>query len=518
MSLFIQGEDAMSSISNLRLWLAALLLAALPCLWRLDALPISRSQEIRVAETAREMLVTGDYLMPRLNGELRFQKPPLAYWLTAGSYRLLGRVDEFAARLPAALAASAVMLGVFAWTRRRFGTPEALGALAVLGSSVITLRFFHTAETDPLLLLAVCLGAAGAFGVVEGERPARGSRLLLWTGITAGSLAKGLPPALLPLLTAIMWCLLRRDFRRLPTLFWPPGLLLLVIVGGAWYFYLWRHAPDAFAAMLGREIGDTYVRGDHAGPPWYYVPRVFLYFAPWSVLLPLLWRYRRGSGDPALDFVLLWFLTTFVVLSLNVNKQIQYALLLAPSLAIAVGVRLAAGLPREHLWRWGARGLGVLLLAVCLWFALRLGSGLLLVPLGALALTGAALRRQPGAGVVLLAVLIVAGFRLGEAHGLSRHRDFAAQQRLVGLAARGLEPLAVLDDEDRANGLHAPVLAFYADRVLPRLDAEGLQRALETQEVLYLIAPAGPLPLPTGVHAEPVFTQPKLGLWRLSKE
>lgn len=270
--------------------------------------------------------------------------------------------------------------------------------------------------------------------------------------------------------------------------------------------------------MLGREIGDTYVRGDHAGPPWYYVPRVFLYFAPWSVLLPLLWRYRRGSGDPALDFVLLWFLTTFVVLSLNVNKQIQYALLLAPPLAIAVGVRLATGLPCEHLWRWGARGLGVLLLAVCLWFALRLGSGLLLVPLGALVLTGAALRRQPGAGVVLLAILVVAGFRLGEAYGLSRHRDFAAQQRLVGLAARGLEPLAVFDDEDQANGLHAPVLAFYADRVLPRLDAERLQRALETQEVLYLIAPAGPLPLPTGVHAEPVFTQPKLGLWRLSKE
>ena len=87
-----------------RLWLVAVALAALTCLWRLDALPVRRTQEVRVVETAREMLASGDWLLPRLNGELRLQKPPLAYWLTAASYRASGRVDEFTARLPAALA------------------------------------------------------------------------------------------------------------------------------------------------------------------------------------------------------------------------------------------------------------------------------------------------------------------------------------------------------------------------------------------------------------------------------
>lgn len=509
---------AVNDAAAWRRWLAAALLAALTCLWRLDALPISRSQEIRVAETAREMLASGDYLLPRLNGELRLQKPPLAYWLTAASYRLLGRVDEFAARLPAALAAGAVMLGVFAWTRRRFGTPAALGALAVLGSSVITLRFFHTAETDPLLLLWVCLAAAGAFGVVEGAQPARGSRFLLWAGITGASLAKGLPPALLPLLTAIVWCLLRRDFRRLSALFWPPGVLLLLIVGGAWYVYLWRHAPQAFSAILGREIGDTYLHGDHAGPPWYYLPRVFLYFAPWSVLLPLLWRYRRGGGAPALDFVLIWLATTLVVLSVNVNKQIQYALLLAPPLAIACGVRLAAGLPRAQLWQWAARGFGALLLAASLWFALRLGGTQLLVPAAAALLTYAALRRQPGAGVMLLAMAMVAGFRLGEAYGLARHRDVAAQQRAAGIAARGLAPLAVLGgDESRRGALHAPVLAFYAQSVLPLVDTDTLAAAVQRTGELYLLAPGERLEPPAGLIAEPLLVQPRVSLWRVRK-
>jgi 4-amino-4-deoxy-L-arabinose transferase-like glycosyltransferase len=498
-----------TEIAAPRLWLAAVLLAALTCLWRLDALPVSRSQEVRVVETAREMLASGDYLLPRLNGELRLQKPPLAYWLTAASYRALGRVDEFAARLPAALAAAAVMLGVFAWTRRMFGPAAALGTLAVLGASVITLRFFHSAETDPLLLLCVCLGSLGAWGVVGGERPARGSRLLLWASITGASLAKGLPPALLPLFSGAVWCLAQRRPRRIGALLWPPGVALLLIGAGAWYAYVWLRVPDAFAALLGREVADTYLHGDHAGPPWYYLPRVFLYFAPWSVLLPLLWRYRRGSGRPALDFVLAWLATTFVVLSLNVNKQVQYALLLAPPLAILLGVRLAAGLPRPPWWRRAALGLGSLLLGASVWFATGVGATPLLVPVGSAVLIGLALRRQPGAGVVLLAVAMVSAFRLGEAYGLARHHDEAVQQRAAGLAARGLAPLAMLD-------LDEPVLAFYAQTVLPRLDRAALPAAAGQAGALYLIAPGARLDLPTGLTAEPLLTQSRISLWRVS--
>lgn len=496
-----------------RLWLAAVALAALTCLWQLGTLPVSRSQEVRVAETAREMLASGDWLLPRLNGELRLQKPPLAYWLTAASYRALGRVDEFAARLPAALAAMAVMLGVFAWTRRQFGATAATGALAVLGSSVITLRFFHTAETDPLLLLCVCVGTLGAYGAVGGDKPVRGSRLLLWIGITGGSLAKGLPPALLPLLTGVAWCALNRDGRRLRALLWPPGILLLLVVGSAWYVHLWQQVPDALSAIVGQEIGDTYLHGDHAGPPWYYLPRVFLYFAPWSVLLALLWGYRRGSGRPTLDFVLVWLATTFVVLSLNVNKQIQYALLLAPPVAIALGARLAGGLPRALWWRRAALAFGLLLAGAWLWFAVTLGTLALLVPAGAAVLVGLALRGQSGAGVVLLAVAMIGAFRLGEAYGLVRHHDEAVQQRAVGLAARGRAPLA-MDDLDE------PVLAFYAQTVLPRLeraDLANLAAAVAATGEIYVVAPGERLVLPPGLTAEPLLTQPRVSLWRVRR-
>lgn len=493
-----------------RLAAIMLLLAALTSLWQLGALPVSRSQELRVAETAREMLASGDYLTPRLNGELRFQKPPLAYWLTAASYRLFGRVDEFSARLPAALAAMAVMLLVSGWTRRQFGAPTALASLAVLSSSYVTLRFFHSGETDPLLLLFVSIGAFAAWATVRDERPAAGSRMLLWVAITGGALAKGLPPALLPLFTATAWCLISRQPRRAPRLLWPPGVLLLLVAGGAWYLWLWRHHPEVTAATLGRELRDTYLRGDHPGPPWYYLPRVFLYFAPWSVLLPVVaWQHRRWPTDPALGYLLIWLLVTFVILSVNVNKQIQYALLLAPPLAILLGHALASGLLRQRCWQWAAYGGGTLLLTAAGYFSWHLGPRYAWPPLLAMGCV-IWLTRTKQAGVLLLAVAMIGGYRLGEAAGLSRGQDRSQQLRAAGLAARGLTPLA-------AYGIHETALGFYAQAVPPHADdpAALLQRVHETG-VLYVLAPGTTFTPAPSLRAEPLLQQPQVSLWRLA--
>lgn len=488
-----------------------LLLAALTCLWQLGARPISRSQELRVAETAREMVASGEYLAPRFNGELRFQKPPLAYWLTAASYRLLDRVDEFSARLPAALAAMAVMLLLTGWTRRQFGDPAALGTLAVLASSHITLRFFHTAETDPLLLLCVTAGGFAAWAAIRDERPATGSRALLWAAITGGTLAKGLPPAVLPLLAGLVWCGLNRHWTRLRTLIWPPGVLLLVIVGGAWYLWLWWHYPDVTAAIVGREVTNTYVRGNHPGPTWYYLPRVFLYFAPWSALLPLVaWRYRRWPSDALQGYVLIWLLVTFVVLSINANKQIQYALLLAPALAVLCGQALATGLPRPRAWRMAAYCFAALLLTAGGYFAWQIGARHLLAPV----LVGVAIlwlgRRQPMTGALLLAVVMTGAFRLGEAHGLSRHADTAVQLRAAGQAARGRAPLLAL-------GLREVELAFYAQALVPTVEPGDLTAHLPARGTLYLFAPGERFDPPPGWQAEAVLIQPEISLWRLHR-
>src|SRR6187551_2244696 len=105
----------MSDKLKVLLVLAALLLPALYA--GLDSRPVYKIQEVRIAETAREMLASGDYVVPHLNGELRLQKPPLPYWTTAASYTLLG-VNERAARIPSIIFSALTAWLLFSWISR----------------------------------------------------------------------------------------------------------------------------------------------------------------------------------------------------------------------------------------------------------------------------------------------------------------------------------------------------------------------------------------------------------------
>ena len=99
---------------------------------------LNEPDEGRYAEIAREMVVTGEWLVPHLNGFEHFQKPPLLSWFTAASIRVFG-ANEWAARLPSALAALGVVLLTYGIARRIFDRAVAVAAALVLVSS---LEFF----------------------------------------------------------------------------------------------------------------------------------------------------------------------------------------------------------------------------------------------------------------------------------------------------------------------------------------------------------------------------------------
>jgi 4-amino-4-deoxy-L-arabinose transferase-like glycosyltransferase len=103
---------------------------------------LNEPDEGRYAEIAREMAATGEWLVPHLNGFERFQKPPLLYWLTAASIHFLG-ANEWAARLPSALAALGVVLLTYSIARRIFDPAAAVTAVLVLVSSI---EFFALAR------------------------------------------------------------------------------------------------------------------------------------------------------------------------------------------------------------------------------------------------------------------------------------------------------------------------------------------------------------------------------------
>ncbi|HAX90299.1 MAG TPA: hypothetical protein DCY91_29685, partial [Cyanobacteria bacterium UBA11370] len=94
-------------------------ISLLAFLWHLGSIGLVDETEPLFAEAARQMTVTGDWITPYFNGETRFDKPPLIYWLMAIGYRLIG-VNEWAVRLPSALAAIA-LTGLSFYTLRYFG-------------------------------------------------------------------------------------------------------------------------------------------------------------------------------------------------------------------------------------------------------------------------------------------------------------------------------------------------------------------------------------------------------------
>ena len=106
-----------------RIWLLSILglvsISLLAFLWHLGSIGLVDETEPLFAEAARQMTVTGDWITPYFNGETRFDKPPLIYWLMAIGYKLIG-VNEWAVRLPSALAAIA-LTGLSFYTLRYFG-------------------------------------------------------------------------------------------------------------------------------------------------------------------------------------------------------------------------------------------------------------------------------------------------------------------------------------------------------------------------------------------------------------
>src|SRR5229473_898978 len=115
-----------------------------PSLWDID--------EGNNAEAAREMLESGNWVVPTFNYELRVDKPALLYWLQIAAYRIFG-VNEFAARFPSAVAALLTILLTYELARCLFGPSTGLLAGVVLASAVGFCAAAHFANPDALLNL-----------------------------------------------------------------------------------------------------------------------------------------------------------------------------------------------------------------------------------------------------------------------------------------------------------------------------------------------------------------------------
>lgn len=277
--------------------------------------------EPRYAAIGRAMATSGDWITPRLWGEGWFEKPVLAYWMTALGFQLrLG--TELAPRLPVALIGAAFLFLYYRLLREHLEDDAALCATVVLATSAGWLAFSHVAVMDVPLTASY---AAAMLLAYSGRR-------LAWAGALFGiaMLAKGLVPLVLaaPL---VFW------YRRARPL---PIVIALLAVALPWYAlcyaangrvffdeFIWKHH---FARFFSRSL-------EHVQPVWFYVPVMLAWLFPWTPLVALL----RRPADDFQRFLWAWFGFGFVFWSASVNKLPGYVVTLLPPLAALIGIGFA---------------------------------------------------------------------------------------------------------------------------------------------------------------------------------
>jgi 4-amino-4-deoxy-L-arabinose transferase-like glycosyltransferase len=304
------------------------------------------ADEPRFALIARDMLATGDWLIPRVAGDLYTQKPPFYFWLMAASIGLTGSI-RIGFLIPSLVAGLGTVILVYDLLRRARGRETALaGALMLLG----TLQFVWQARQAQIDATLCFLTTLSLYGLLRHllVSPAPGWFVAGWAAAGLGVIAKGV--GFLPLLALI-------PFGLLVARGWPAagrigrpllvaGALAMLGAIAVWFVPMWL-ATSASGELLAYRnellFGQTVTRYAHAWhhrePPWYYLVEVIpLFWLPLVGLVPWLWpRWRCAlrARETLTAVLLAWVLIVVVFFSLSSGKRGLYLLPAVPALAMA---------------------------------------------------------------------------------------------------------------------------------------------------------------------------------------
>jgi 4-amino-4-deoxy-L-arabinose transferase-like glycosyltransferase len=350
------------------------------------------------AQIARNMLTSGDYVTARLDGVAYLEKPPLLYWMIAGSYRIFG-VHDWAARIPVALSAIALALltaGFGAWAfGRRAGFYAGLCMATCIGLWLFTRVLFP----DAMQTLTIGLAMWAFLRVLDPEeRHPRAWAAVLAASLGAGLLLKSLIGIVFPIGAAVVYLACTRQlfsgyvWRRLRPL---SGTLIILLVAAPWHILATLRNPPYFDFTM------KSVPGQYHGFLWFFfineqllrflnlryprdystVPRLYfwlfnlIWIFPWSVYLPAAARLSYRPVDRAgrtrllalcwIGFVMVFF--TFSTTQEYYSMPCYPAMALLIGSAIAVNGRIVRGGTRALTVICGCAGLAAIAILIAVW-------------------------------------------------------------------------------------------------------------------------------------------------------
>lgn len=368
-----------SSLSMRKGILIVFLLSAIFFGFRLGSYPLFVPDEARYSEIPREMLVSGDFITPHLNGIKYLEKPPLFYWMQTIGLKLIG-INEwgtrFASWMLGILGCVLVYSAGYKWFSPRAGAFSAV----VLGTCVLYFGLIHIVTLDLALTFFITTGLM-AFFTAQQYSPGLTKRLFCYAGFISAALAvltKGLVGIVVPGMIVFTWMLCRMDFSGLRHLYWPTGILLFCLVAVPWHYLEQQVNPEFFNYYVIEHHFKRYAT-DYAQryqPAWFFIVVFILGTLPWSIFFPLFlkkqsikkgWQLLRRHATES--FLLCWLFIPIIFFSLSQSKLVPYILPSFPAFALLMGNWLAQQKTSSPVLRWAryAAGLAIVALLSTTW-------------------------------------------------------------------------------------------------------------------------------------------------------
>ena len=321
--------------------------------------------EGRYSEIPREMIESSDWIVPKLNGVLYFEKPPLVYWLVAISFKVFG-YNEFAGRFPGAFLGAIGIFLTYFLARRMYGKKCAFYSSLILLTS---LEYFFVSRIillDIPLAFFITLTFSSFYFYLTSEKRSKFWLILFYIGMALGTLTKGPVAIVLPVGILFVFLLLTSNLKYFisdKTHF--AGLAVFSVLTVPWFILVTIREPSFFNFFFIREHVLRFLTNEHnRNEPFYYFFLIILAgFFPWIVYIPFsLKRYLKVFPlsvfkDKELNkflFLFLWSAGIFGFFSISGSKLVAYIVPIFPAISIMAGLLIAhiiddkAVLRKEH--------------------------------------------------------------------------------------------------------------------------------------------------------------------------
>jgi 4-amino-4-deoxy-L-arabinose transferase-like glycosyltransferase len=361
-----------------RFFLPLIIVILLVSFFRLGSVTLFDVDEAVFAQASKEMVQGGDWITPHYNGEIRYDKPILIYWLMAASYAIFG-INEFGARFPSAVAGVLLAVCLFFFMRRHLGDKGGLIAALTLVLSPYFFVYTHASVTDMTLTLFISLSLLSFYRWTQ-----TGTDSLSLYGFYLFSalafLTKGLIGIIFPFGTALIYLALRRTedrgqksevrgrIKEIGSVISLRGIILFLAASAPWYLVQfsvngWEFIDQFFIKHHFKRF--TAVNSGHEGPLYFYLITLFAGMFPWIAFFPsgireAIRRIRsteRGSFSDLPLFSLIWFCFVFIFFSFSTTKLPNYILPSIPAVAILISWGVMEGNKKWNSFALGFIGL-----------------------------------------------------------------------------------------------------------------------------------------------------------------